>query len=124
MRFASFPRVPRFATLAAFIVIAVAALSSPAWAKKKKAVSDEPDLPANVPSPLYCPAPTEAPLGADLLIRCVTQPGLDVGRVVLFYRGAGAEDFTLKPALKTPKGWYRATIPGNVITGKQVQYFF
>lgn len=85
---------------------------------------DEPDLPATIPQPLYCPTPDDAPPGRALILRCVPQPGLAVARVLLFFRKPNEEEFTPSPTLKSRKGWYRGAIPAEAVTGKMVQYYF
>lgn len=84
----------------------------------------EPDLPARLPTPLTCPAPDEAPPDAPIVLGCVAQPDLQVGRVLLFYRLPGAETFSILPTQKSRRGWYTVTIPGKVVQGTQVQYYF
>jgi hypothetical protein len=91
---------------------------------EKEAKDDEPDLPANLPTPLYCPNPDEAPPGEAITLRCVANPTLVVAKVLLYYRLPGGEQFSQVPAKKSPKGWYIGTIPSDAATGKSLQYYF
>jgi hypothetical protein len=89
-----------------------------------EAKDDEPDLPANLPTPLYCPNPDEAPPGEAIVLRCVANPTLVVAKVLLYYRLPGGENFSQVPAQKSPKGWYIGTIPSDAATGRSLQYYF
>ena len=84
---------------------------------------EEPDLPANVPQPLYCPTPDEAPPAAEIALRCVPRPGISFNRIVLFYRSAGSEIFTPVPMLRSRKGWYSGMVPASAVVGKSLQYY-
>jgi hypothetical protein len=86
--------------------------------------ADDPDLPASIPQPLFCPNPDEAPPSQQIALRCVIQPDLQVARVVLFYRTPGGERFTIVPTVRSPKGWYSGIIPSEAATGKSLQYYF
>jgi hypothetical protein len=84
---------------------------------------EEPDLPANVPQPLYCPTPDEAPPAEEMALRCVPRPGVAVSRMVLFYRSAGSETFTPVPMIRSHKGWYSGLVPASAVIGKSLQYY-
>jgi hypothetical protein len=84
---------------------------------------EEPDLPANVPQPLYCPVPDEAPPSAEIALRCLPRPGVSFSKIVLFYRSAGSESFTTVPMVKSRKGWYSGMVPANAVVGKSLQYY-
>jgi hypothetical protein len=86
--------------------------------------NDEPDLPANFPTPLTCPNADEAPPGEPIVMRCVPSPSISVTKVLLFYRLPGGEQFSQVKASRSPKGWYIGTIPGDAVTGKSLQYYF
>ncbi len=92
--------------------------------EKKRVGPEEPDLPASIPQALYCPNVDEAPPRAQMLLRCVAQPGVRMARVLLFYRAPGKEDFTAVPMVKSPKGWYSGVVPADVVTAKSLQYYF
>jgi tetratricopeptide (TPR) repeat protein len=89
----------------------------------RSAVDAEPDPPANLPQPLYCPAPEEAPPEAAVPMRCVSSPTVAVSSVVLFYRPAGSESFTRVPMVRSRKGWYRGVVPASALVGKTLQYY-
>jgi hypothetical protein len=84
---------------------------------------EEPDLPANVPQPLYCPIPDEAPPAELIALRCVPRPGVSFARIMLFYRSAGSEGFTQVPMVKSRKGWYSGMVPASAVVGKSLQYY-
>lgn len=108
----------------------VAVKPPPAKVSKRKGrkgemavADDEPDLPASIPQPLYCPTPDEAPPEAEIPMRCVPRPGLAVARVILYYRAPGTETFTPVPMVRSKKGWYKAAVPPAAVTGKALQYY-
>jgi tetratricopeptide (TPR) repeat protein len=84
---------------------------------------DEPDLPANVTQPLYCPVPDEAPPSEEVPLRCVSGPAVDVASMMLFYRPAGSESFTPVPMMRSRKGWYEGVVPASALVGKTLQYY-
>jgi hypothetical protein len=85
---------------------------------------DEPDLPANFPTPLTCPNPDEAPPGEPIALRCVASPTIAAAKVLIFYRLPGGEKFSQVTTKRSPKGWYYGTIPSEAATGKSLQYYF
>jgi hypothetical protein len=95
----------------------------PVAAKEPGADDEEPDLPASVPQPLYCPIPDEAPPAADIALRCVPRPGVSFSRIMLFYRSAGSETFTQVPMLRSHKGWYSGMVPASAVVGRTLQYY-
>ncbi|MBN2576152.1 MAG: hypothetical protein JXP73_16450 [Deltaproteobacteria bacterium] len=84
----------------------------------------DPDPPARVPSPLYCPLPFEISAGQDLVVRCLTQRHQKRTSATLNYRAktTSAEYVTL-PMAHSPKGWLIAVIPGHEIRGKSLSYY-
>jgi hypothetical protein len=91
--------------------------------KRRKGPGEEPDLPANIPQPLYCPSVDEAPPEEDIVLHCVLRPDLAATKVMVFFRPAGQETFSSSGATRSPAGWYRATIPGRVVEGRSLQYY-
>lgn len=91
--------------------------------KKRKRAGEEPDLPANIPQPLYCPMPDEAPPDENVVLYCVLQPAIDAAKVVLRYRPAGAETFKGVSTTHSSKGWWKVVIPAAAMSGKSLQYF-
>jgi hypothetical protein len=88
-----------------------------------KAANEEPDLPAEIPQPLHCPAPDEAPPETDIVLRCVAQPGLRPAHVLLYYRPPGTETFTEVPMSRSSKGWYMGVVPSKATSGTSLQYY-
>jgi hypothetical protein len=100
-----------------------AAPAQPPPRRRRKRSSEEPDLPANIPRPLFCPVPDEAPPEEDIVLYCVMQPEVKANKVVLRYRGPGEEKFSTASTSKTAGGWYRVVIPGRAVSGKSMQYY-
>jgi outer membrane protein W len=92
---------------------------------KVAVVVSDPDLPAKVPSPLYCPLPFEIPPGEDLIVRCVTQKQQKKATAVVYYRpeGGKSDDFIAAAMRRNIKGWLQASIPGDAIKGKSLGYY-
>jgi hypothetical protein len=111
------PEPPKAAPVAA-------AAPAPSEEKTGKETGDEPDLPATLPQPLYCPNPDEAPPEKRMVLRCVARTDVAVSRVLLFYRLPGGEKFTAVTTKRTRRGWFNGTIPEDAATGKSVQYYF
>jgi hypothetical protein len=84
----------------------------------------DPDLPARVPTPLYCPVPFEIQGGQDLLVRCLTQRQQRKCSATLYYRvDATSAKYTALPMAHSTKGWLIAIIPGSEIEGRSVSYY-
>jgi hypothetical protein len=88
-----------------------------------KAANEEPDLPAEIPEPLHCPTPDEAPPETDIVLRCVAQPGLRPAHVLLYYRPPGTETFTEVTMSRSSKGWYMGVVPSTATSGTSLQYY-
>lgn len=99
----------------------------PARGKRGKSwLSDErvdPDLPRQIVA-LDCPFPDETPPGRKVTLRCVAAPNLGVAKVVLYYKGYEMENYEELGMEKTPKGWWKATIPKNRVDGTSLQFYF
>jgi hypothetical protein len=112
--------------------------SAPAKASKAAAVAEkkkppapppppppppEPEIPAKLPEPLYCPTPSEVQPGTDLTIRCAVKPALGARKVVLHYRPSGTEHFLTADATRSRRGWYVVNIKGSEVKGSSLQFF-
>jgi hypothetical protein len=95
----------------------------PAPPRRKRGSGTEPDLPANIPSPLYCPVLDEAPPDEDVVMYCVLGPDIEPKRILLFYRSAGAEKWTSAPTKKSELGWIKVVLPAAAISGKSLQFY-
>ena len=95
----------------------------PTVAPSPPPLAGEPDLPAELPADLYCPAVEEAPEGQDLVIRCAAKPSLKAERVFLYYRASGAPSYSVAAMQISDKGWLAASIPGEAVTGESLQYY-
>jgi hypothetical protein len=91
--------------------------------RRKRGSGTEPDLPANIPTPLYCPSLDEAPPEEDVVMYCVLAPDIEPKRILLFYRAAGAEKWTSAPTKKSELGWIKAVLPAAAISGKSLQFY-
>jgi hypothetical protein len=106
---------------------AVAPPPKPARPKRKAGTGSEPDLPAEIPVPLYCPNVFEAPPGQNVVFYCVLQPEIEAKTVKLFYRAPGVESWSSVPTTTSSLGWIKAVIPGDALAesmlGKSLQYY-
>jgi len=83
-----------------------------------------PELPAVLPSDLYCPAVEEAPEGREIVLRCAANPKLKAERVLLYYRASGAPTYTAAAMqISLKEGWLEASIPEEAATGESMQYY-
>jgi hypothetical protein len=85
---------------------------------------EEPDVPVSIPQPLYCPIPLEGPPAREVNLRCLTQPEIQVSKVVAYYRPAAGETYIALPMNRTRKGWFSAVIPAGHVTGRSLQFYF
>lgn len=85
----------------------------------------DPDLPARIRVPIYCPLPFEIPPGEDLVVRCLTRKHHKQSSATLYYRreGATGEDYNVMAMDLSAKGWLVGIIPGNAISGKALSYY-
>jgi len=97
-----------------------AVVASPPAEKKP----EEPDLPAEIPEPLYCPNALEAPPGRTGVLRCVLKPDVKAAKVLFFYRLSGKEEFASQDVTRTPGGWLVAAVPAAAFVGKYLHYYF
>jgi hypothetical protein len=88
------------------------------------AAASEPDLPARVPAPIYCPLPFEILPGRDLVVRCLTLKQQKRSTATFFYRPEGGSDaFLVRAMARSPKGWLVVVVPGGEIQGRALSYY-
>ncbi len=85
--------------------------------------SDEPDVPARVPLPVYCPLPFDVPADQEVVVRCITQKQQKKASAVFHYRRHGDGEYTRIPMQRSSKGWLVAVIPARVLHGKSLVFF-
>jgi hypothetical protein len=102
---------------------AAAAPPKPAPPRRKRGAGTEPDLPANIPRPLYCPSLDEAPPEEDVVMYCVLGPEVEAKKITLFYRAAGAEKWTSAATKKSELGWIKGVLPADAVQGKSLQFY-
>jgi hypothetical protein len=91
--------------------------NSAAWTK-------DPDLPARVPSPLYCHLPFDTPPGQDVVVRCLTQRQQRKSTATFHYRPHGTDgEYVGLPMERSPKGWLMLVVPGRAVQGKALSYY-
>jgi hypothetical protein len=91
--------------------------NSAAWTR-------DPDLPARVPSPLYCRLPFDAPPGQDVVVRCLTQRQQKQSSATFHYHPNGADgEYVGLPMERSPKGWLVVVVPGRAVQGKALSYY-
>jgi hypothetical protein len=66
---------------------------------------------------------SEARSGFPIVVKAEVGADITAGKVLLFYRGTGREDYLLIPMAKNRKGVYVAQIPADQVTGKVLQYY-
>ena len=86
-------------------------------------VPQELDVPAVLPSDLYCPAVEEGIEGHDVTIRCAVNPSLKAERILLFYRASGAPTYKVAAMQIGDRGWQVASIPADQVKGESMQYY-
>jgi len=86
-------------------------------------VNKVPDLPAELPTDLYCPPVEEAPEGHEIVLRCAAKPQLKAERVLLYFRTSGAPSYAVAAMQSSPNGWLEASIPEEAATGESMQYY-
>lgn len=84
----------------------------------------DPDLPARVPSPLYCHLPFDTPPGQDVVVRCLTQKQQRKSTATFHYRPQDADgEYVGLPMERSPKGWLMIVVPGRAVHGKSLSYY-
>ena len=89
----------------------------------REKLAEGPELPANIPQPLYCGNKDEGVLGAELFIHCVPQGQVKARSLVLYYRTTGNAHYDAATMTRTKKGWWAAAIPATRVTGKSLQFY-
>jgi hypothetical protein len=97
-------------------------LAERARADRDKLEAGEP-VPSRIPEPLHCAIPEEVQGGADLFVRCVTQPAVRAKTIVFYYRPANDAFYNAVVMDPTRRGWSRAVITANKVNGKLLQYY-
>lgn len=82
-----------------------------------------PDLPSHFERPIYCAIPDEAQAGTDLFVHCVAQASFKDKEIAFFYRPSGGSHYNSLALEPSKKGWRAAMIPGERVTGKNLQYY-
>lgn len=97
------------------------------WENRVRAERDKleavPPVPSRIPEPLHCPVPEEIQAGADLFVRCVTQPSVKAKTIVFYYRPPQGTVYNAVVMDPTKRGWSRAVITANKLNGKALQYY-
>jgi hypothetical protein len=84
----------------------------------------DPDLPARVPSPLYCHLPFDTPPGQDVVVRCLTQKQQRKSTATFHYRPQGADgEYVDLPMERSPKGWLSIVVPGRAVQGRALSFY-
>jgi flagellar biosynthesis GTPase FlhF len=98
-----------------------------AWEATARAERDKlealPPVPARIPEPVHCAVPEEIQAGADLFVRCVTQPAVRAKTLVFYYRPPQSPVYNALVMDPTKHGWSRAVITANKVSGKALQYY-
>jgi hypothetical protein len=98
-----------------------------AWEARARAERDKleavPPVPSRIPEALHCPVPEDIQAGADLVVRCVTQPAVKAKTIVFYYRPPELTVYNAVVMDPTKRGWSRAVITANKLNGKALQYY-
>ena len=98
-----------------------------AWEERVRAERDKleagPPLPSRIPEPLHCSVPEEVQGGVDLFVQCVAQPGIKAKVIVFYYRPPSSTFYNAVVMDPTRRGWSRAVITANKVSGKLLQYY-
>jgi hypothetical protein len=81
------------------------------------------DIPAILPSDLYCPVVEEGTEGHEVQIRCAAKPSIKADRILLYYRASGAPTYNVAAMQTGDRGWQVASIPEDQVKGESMQYY-
>lgn len=81
------------------------------------------NVPAILPSDLYCPAVEEGIEGHEVEIRCAAKPSIKADRILLYYRASGAPTYAVAAMQTGERGWQVANIPDDQVKGESMQYY-
>jgi hypothetical protein len=81
------------------------------------------DIPAVLPSDLYCPLVEEGIENHEVQIRCAANPSLKADRILLYYRASGAPTYGVAAMQTGDRGWQVASIPEDQVKGESLQYY-
>jgi hypothetical protein len=97
------------------------------WEASARAERDKleavPPVPARIPEPVHCAMPEEVQAGVDLFVRCVTQPTVKAKTLIFYYRPPQSPVYNAVVMDPTKRGWSRAVITANKVSGKSLQYY-
>jgi hypothetical protein len=98
-----------------------------AWEASARVERDKleaaPPVPAHIPEPVHCPMPEEIQAGVDLFVRCIMQPSVKAKTLVFYYRPPESLVYNAVIMDPTKRGWSRAVITANKVSGKALQYY-
>jgi hypothetical protein len=97
------------------------------WEERARAERDKleavPPVPSRIPEALHCPVPEDIQGGADLVVRCVTQPAVKAKTIIFYYRPPELTVYNAVVMDPTKRGWSRAVITANKLNSKALQYY-
>lgn len=82
-----------------------------------------PDMPGNIPEPVFCPTRDEWQPGEEVFVHCAPQSQVKAKELALYYRPSGALHYNSLLMDCSKKGWYVASIPPDRVTGRMLQYY-
>jgi hypothetical protein len=91
--------------------------------RARERLAEGPDLPAQIPQPVFCPIGDEAHQGDDLFVHCAAQPNVKAKGIAFYYRTSGSFHFNSLSMDRSKKGWFVVAIPRDNMTGKVLQYY-
>jgi hypothetical protein len=91
--------------------------------QERERLAEGPELPSQIPQPLYCPIGDEAHQNSELFVHCAAQPNVKARGMALYYRTTGSFHFNSLAMERSKKGWFVAAIPPASVSGKVLQYY-
>jgi hypothetical protein len=88
----------------------------------RQRLAEGPDLPATLPSKVYCPALDDNQEGTDIYVHCATEA--KARTAVLYYRTASSPHYSSVAMERSKKGWFTAVVPAGQVKGKVMHYYF
>jgi hypothetical protein len=86
-------------------------------------LAEGPDMPGSIPQPIFCPTQDEWTAGEDVYVHCAPQSQVKAKELAIYYRPSGAVHYNSLLMDRSKKGWYRAAIPGERVTGRMLQFY-
>ena len=91
--------------------------------QEKEKLLEGGELPGHIREAIHCDLPDDVPVGEDIYVHCVPQPGTGAKVIAFYYRSGGMALYNATILERSRKGWYVTTIPGARVSGKLLHYY-